>query len=36
MNAELRIAQTDAGKAKTELEEQSKSLSVERSRVTNP
>lgn len=29
MNAELRIAQTDAGKAKTELEEQSKSLKEE-------
>ncbi len=29
MNAELRIAQTDAGKAKTELEEQSKTLKDE-------
>lgn len=29
MNAELRIAQTDAGKAKTELEEQSKTLKEE-------
>ena len=29
MNAELRIAQTDAGKAKTELEEQSKNLKEE-------
>jgi len=33
MNAELRIAQTDAGKAKTELEEQSKSLSEEQGTV---
>lgn len=29
MNAELRIAQTDAGKAKSELEEQSKTLKEE-------
>jgi len=34
MNAELRIAQTDAGKAKTNLEEQSKSLSEEQNTVT--
>ena len=34
MNAELRIAQTDAGKAKTELEEQSKSLTEEQGTVT--
>ena len=33
MNAELRIAQTDAGKAKTELEEQSKSLTEEQGTV---
>ena len=33
MNAELRIAQTDAGKAKTELEEQSKSLKEEENTV---
>jgi hypothetical protein len=33
MNAELRIAQTDAGKAKTELEEQSKNLSEEQGTV---
>jgi len=33
MNAELRIAQTDAGKAKTELEEQSKSLTDEQGTV---
>ena len=34
MNAELRIAQTDAGKAKTELEERSKNLSEEQNTVT--
>ena len=34
MNAELRIAQTDAGKAKTELEEQSKTLKEESNTVT--
>ena len=33
MNAELRIAQTDAGKAKAELEEQSKSLAEEKDTV---
>ncbi len=33
MNAELRIAQTDAGKAKTELEERSKNLSEEQNTV---
>jgi hypothetical protein len=33
MNAELRIAQTDAGKAKTELEEQSKNLTEEQGTV---
>jgi len=33
MNAELRIAQTDAGKAKTELVEQSKSLTEEQGTV---
>jgi hypothetical protein len=33
MNAELRIAQTDAGKAKGELEEQSKSLTEEHNTV---
>ncbi len=33
MNAELRIAQTDAGKAKGELEEQSKSLKEEENTV---
>jgi len=33
MNAELRIAQTDAGKAKTELEERSKSLTEEQGTV---
>ncbi len=33
MNAELRIAQTDAGKAKTDLEEQSKSLKEEENTV---
>jgi hypothetical protein len=35
MNAELRIAQTDAGKAKTELEEQSKSLTEEQGTVVS-
>jgi len=34
MGAELRVAQTDAGKAKTEVEEQSKSLAEERETVT--
>jgi len=34
MNAELRIAQTDAGKAKTELEEQSQTLKEESDTVT--
>ena len=33
MNAELRIAQTDAGKAKSELEEQSKNLTEEQGTV---
>ncbi len=33
MNAELRIAQTDAGKAKTELEEQPNSLTEEQGTV---
>ncbi len=33
MNAELRVAQTDAGKAKTELEVQSKSLTEEQGTV---
>ena len=33
MNAELRIAQTDAGKAKSELDEQSKSLTEEQNTV---
>ena len=33
MNAELRIAQTDAGKAKSELEEQSKNLTDEQGTV---
>ncbi len=33
MNAELRIAQTDAGKAKEALEEQSKNLTAEQSTV---
>ena len=33
MNAELRIAQTDAGKAKSELEERSKNLSEEQNTV---
>ncbi len=33
MNAELRIAQTDAGKAKGEFEEQSKSLTEEQNTV---
>ena len=35
MNAELRIAQTDAGKAKTELEERSKNLTEEQNTVVS-